>query len=201
MHGTMNLKYTDINSIQTSAVLTLILPTWRIWWPPNNASKWQIGFNSAFKGLIQLYTWLFFNTEKKSNNWTDHYTSTSLYRDILHYRTLYLQEHSWYAIVKTLQNNNTNDKISRDQAPHFRAQFHISETVTHPLKAEHLLRNDVPGRRRNINIIILSRSETLTSHNCRHNLNTILRKWSVLLYRNTRCDIKSFQLLWVTFPL
>jgi len=31
--------------------LTLILLTWRIWWA-NNASKWQMGFNSAFKGLI-----------------------------------------------------------------------------------------------------------------------------------------------------
>ena len=32
--------------------LTLILLTWRKWWTPNNASKWQMGFNSAFKGLI-----------------------------------------------------------------------------------------------------------------------------------------------------
>jgi hypothetical protein len=24
---------------------------WRIWRAPNNASKWQIGFNLAFKGL------------------------------------------------------------------------------------------------------------------------------------------------------
>ena len=31
--------------------LTLILLTWRKWWAPNNASKQQIGFNSAFKGL------------------------------------------------------------------------------------------------------------------------------------------------------
>ena len=31
--------------------LTLILPMWRIWWAPNNASRWQIGFNWAFKGL------------------------------------------------------------------------------------------------------------------------------------------------------
>jgi len=31
--------------------LTLILLTWRIWWASNNASRWQIGFNSAFKGL------------------------------------------------------------------------------------------------------------------------------------------------------
>ena len=31
--------------------LTLILLTWRIWWAPNNASKWQMGFNWVFKGL------------------------------------------------------------------------------------------------------------------------------------------------------
>jgi hypothetical protein len=33
-------------------LLTLILLTWRIRWAPNNASRWQVGFNSAFKGLI-----------------------------------------------------------------------------------------------------------------------------------------------------
>ena len=31
--------------------LTHTLLTWRIWWDPNNASKWQMGFNSAFKGI------------------------------------------------------------------------------------------------------------------------------------------------------
>ena len=31
--------------------LTLILLMWKIRWAPNNASKWQMGFNSAFKGL------------------------------------------------------------------------------------------------------------------------------------------------------
>jgi hypothetical protein len=25
---------------------------WKIWRAPNNASKWQMGFNSAFKGLM-----------------------------------------------------------------------------------------------------------------------------------------------------
>ena len=34
------------------AGLTLILLTWTIWWAPNNASRWQMGFNSAFKGLM-----------------------------------------------------------------------------------------------------------------------------------------------------
>ena len=37
--------------LEFSHCLTLILLTWRIWWAPNNASKWQMGFNSAFKGL------------------------------------------------------------------------------------------------------------------------------------------------------
>jgi hypothetical protein len=32
-------------------ILTLILLTWKIRWAPNNASKQQMGFNSAFKGL------------------------------------------------------------------------------------------------------------------------------------------------------
>jgi len=36
--------------------LTLILLTWRIWWASNNATKWQMGFNSAFKGL-NLVMW------------------------------------------------------------------------------------------------------------------------------------------------
>jgi len=33
------------------SILTLILLTWRIRWAPKNASRWQMGFNSAFKGL------------------------------------------------------------------------------------------------------------------------------------------------------
>ena len=32
--------------------LTLILLTWTIWRAPDNASKWRMGFNSAFKGLM-----------------------------------------------------------------------------------------------------------------------------------------------------
>jgi hypothetical protein len=33
--------------------LTLILLTWRIWWP-NDASRRQMGFKSAFKGLTDV---------------------------------------------------------------------------------------------------------------------------------------------------
>ena len=31
--------------------LTLKPLTWNIWWAPNNTSRWQMGFNSVFKGL------------------------------------------------------------------------------------------------------------------------------------------------------
>ena len=34
--------------------LTRILLTWTIWRAPTNASKWRMGFNSAFKGLIKV---------------------------------------------------------------------------------------------------------------------------------------------------
>ena len=41
------------------AVLTLILLRSTIWRAPTNASKWRMGFNSAFKGLKDhvLGTW------------------------------------------------------------------------------------------------------------------------------------------------
>jgi hypothetical protein len=28
-----------------------------VWWAPNNASKWQMGFNSALKGLMYPLAW------------------------------------------------------------------------------------------------------------------------------------------------
>jgi hypothetical protein len=39
-----------LNEIRTNAV-TLTLLKWRIGWAPNNASRWQMGFNLPFKGL------------------------------------------------------------------------------------------------------------------------------------------------------
>jgi len=40
--------------VHRRSILTLTLLMWRIWWAPNNASGWQMGFNLAFKGLITL---------------------------------------------------------------------------------------------------------------------------------------------------
>jgi hypothetical protein len=36
-------------------LLTLILLTCTKWWAPTSASKWRMGFNSAFKRLINPY--------------------------------------------------------------------------------------------------------------------------------------------------
>ena len=49
--------------------LTIILLTWRIWWAPNNASKWQMGFNSAFKGLNN-HTKLIFPSTTSYSKWS-----------------------------------------------------------------------------------------------------------------------------------
>jgi len=50
---TLNRFYCITNQ-RLNNILTLILLMWRIWWAPNNASRWQMGFNSAFEGLIYL---------------------------------------------------------------------------------------------------------------------------------------------------
>ena len=42
-------------SQHTRLMLTLILLMWTIWRAPTNASKWRMGFNSAFKGLKYLF--------------------------------------------------------------------------------------------------------------------------------------------------
>ena len=39
-------------------MLTLMLLTWTIWRAPTNANKWGMGFNSAFKGLIEGYSYI-----------------------------------------------------------------------------------------------------------------------------------------------
>jgi len=38
--------------VTTLCGLTLILLMWRIWWASNDASRWRMGFNSVFKGLM-----------------------------------------------------------------------------------------------------------------------------------------------------
>jgi len=42
--------------------LALIPLTWRIWRVPNSASKWQMRFNSAFKGLKRYMHWFWYGS-------------------------------------------------------------------------------------------------------------------------------------------
>ena len=51
--------------------LNLIVLTWRIWRAHNSASKWQMGFNSAFEGLCTL--------KATSDRWTRQLTVNPLY--------------------------------------------------------------------------------------------------------------------------
>jgi len=48
--GNRTLEHTGTEG-RIMIILTLNPLTWRIWTAPNNASKWQMGFNLAFKGL------------------------------------------------------------------------------------------------------------------------------------------------------
>jgi len=65
MHGITNLKLKK-NARNSCQILILILLMWRIGWVPNNASRWQMRFKSAFKGLKKLdfYRKIFWQTRK-----------------------------------------------------------------------------------------------------------------------------------------
>jgi hypothetical protein len=54
INSNTRIQVYDISSLRSND-LTLILLTCRKWWAPNNASKQQMGFNPAFKGLMLLY--------------------------------------------------------------------------------------------------------------------------------------------------
>ena len=56
--------------------LTLTLLTWTKWWAPASASKWQMGFNSAFKGLITNFIKKGMCLQDPWNSPSDPYIST-----------------------------------------------------------------------------------------------------------------------------
>ena len=81
--------------VQLPTVLTLILLMWRKGWAPNDASKWQMGFNSAFKGLIDLKTmeyrvsFLLWNPEHPATRlftvlWNPEHPATQLFTVLWH---------------------------------------------------------------------------------------------------------------------
>jgi len=65
---TINVYRSSRKSIRYSfQILTSILLTWRIWWAPNNVSRWQMGLNSAFKWLMK-FEFLNRSPPKKNSN-------------------------------------------------------------------------------------------------------------------------------------
>jgi hypothetical protein len=65
---TRNLKLKLKNTI-IDKTLTLNPLMWKIWRAPNNARKWQLGFNSAFKGLpYASETWKLTERDRKKMN-------------------------------------------------------------------------------------------------------------------------------------
>ena len=70
------IPYTALNITKEKCLknslyaLTLILLTWKIWRAPNNASKWLMGCNSAFKGLtLILLTWTKWRAPNNASKW------------------------------------------------------------------------------------------------------------------------------------
>ena len=65
LHWTVTSLHKKPNALRPPAkfavlsFLTLTLLTWRIGWAPNNARRWQMGFNSAFKGLNSIFVGLY----------------------------------------------------------------------------------------------------------------------------------------------
>ena len=75
--------------LSLSPILTLNPLTWKIWWAPNNASRWQMGFNSAFKGLIPLFQPLVTASAQRLCCITLHHITS--HHITLHHITLHLQ--------------------------------------------------------------------------------------------------------------
>ena len=49
-----NINFINKDTFIYNVQLTLNPLTWKIWWAPNNTSRWRMGFNSAFKGLRNI---------------------------------------------------------------------------------------------------------------------------------------------------
>ena len=64
----LGVSESKFDSIKLFSALTLNLLTTTIVATPSNASKWQIGFNSVFKGLNDKIIFRFINVFKVTND-------------------------------------------------------------------------------------------------------------------------------------
>ena len=68
------LKTSILLNLKMVLTVTLKYLTWKIWWAPNNASRWQVGFNSAFKRLkypltLIVLTWRIWCASNNASRW------------------------------------------------------------------------------------------------------------------------------------
>jgi len=84
-------------TIMLRSVLTLILLMWKIGWASNNASRWQMGFNSAFKGSTTLTVTCISKTNHASHLMHDIFDFLTLYRitDSLRENFVSLRTYNW----------------------------------------------------------------------------------------------------------
>ena len=68
-------------------ILNLNPLTWKIWAAPNNASRWQMGFNSAFKGLMSATAVIIFR--ETSYGFQVPLPGITQYKNTLKYYTTY----------------------------------------------------------------------------------------------------------------
>jgi hypothetical protein len=73
------------------------LLTWRIWWAPNNASRWQMGFDSAFKGLISA---------------TNAFNAVCFYLKGISYISCYNESHYWNQYVTRQHTKGWHRKVT-----------------------------------------------------------------------------------------
>ena len=75
------------------------LLTWRIWWAPNNASKWQMGCNSAFEKLIRVMQGIFVGIFRHLFSFQTHCVENNLNVMLLWIREFHVSQWSWsYAV-------------------------------------------------------------------------------------------------------
>jgi hypothetical protein len=74
---------------------------WRVWWAPDNASRWQMRFNSAFKGLNMLCL----HYERQHNNvilWNSNIAVIQQYQSTL---LRSITNAPWYVSNQTLHSD------------------------------------------------------------------------------------------------
>jgi len=112
----------DISSLSVND-LTLILLTWRKWWTPNNATKWQMGFNSAFKVLTIIVITYYMSLRVQNNvvPWHSCALFSEAVRCLFHIASIV---DDWNKCIRRYWGNNTKSRMPKfSEGKLFRCHF------------------------------------------------------------------------------